>query len=53
MKKLIESVASEALINGVRECFIWRDLYALPHRSLMRVKQVVKNHIQVKKASIL
>jgi hypothetical protein len=47
MKKLIQPVASEALINGVRECSLWRDLYALPDRSLIRVKQVMENHIRV------
>jgi len=53
MKKLIQLVASEALINGVRECSLWRDLYALPDRSLIRVKQVMENHIWVEKANIL
>lgn len=49
MEKLIELVASEALINRVRECSLWRDLYALPDRSLMRVKQVMESHIWVEK----
>jgi hypothetical protein len=27
--------------------FLWKDLYALPNRSLWKVKQVIKNHIRV------
>jgi hypothetical protein len=50
---LIGLVALEALINRVRECSLWRDLYALHDKSLIRVKQVMKNHIHVEKANVL
>jgi len=53
VKELIEPVALQALIRGVREHVIWRKLYALPDRSLSRVKQFMGNHIRVEKASLL
>jgi len=53
VKELIELVALKALISGVRECSQWKDLYALSERSFFKVKKVMKNHIQVKKANML
>lgn len=47
IEELIELVASYALISGVRECSLWKDFYALPDKSLLKVKQVIENHIQV------
>jgi hypothetical protein len=53
VKKLLELVALEALIRGVREHAIQRKLYTLPDRSLLKVKQVMKNHIRVEDANLL
>jgi hypothetical protein len=53
MEELIESMTLEALINEVKECSMWKGLYALPDRSFMKVKQVMKNHIRVEKINIL
>ena len=53
MEELIESMNVEALINEVKECSMWKGLYALPDRSFMKVKQVMKNHIRVEKINIL
>jgi hypothetical protein len=53
VKKLLELVALEALIRGVREHVIQRKLYTLPDRSLLKVKQVMKNHIRVEDANLL
>jgi hypothetical protein len=52
LEELIELVTSKALINGVREHSLWKDLYALPDRSLLKVK-VIENHMWVEKTSIL
>jgi len=49
VKELTELIASKALINGVGECSLWNDLYALANRSLLKVKQVMQNHIQLEK----
>jgi hypothetical protein len=53
VEELIEPVALQALIRGVREHVIWRKLYALPDRSLSSLKQFMENHIRVEKASLL
>jgi hypothetical protein len=53
MEELIESMTLEALINEVKECSMLKGLYALPDRSFMKVKQVMKNHIRVEKINIL
>jgi hypothetical protein len=53
VKKLLELVALEALIRGVREHAIQRKLYTLPDRSLLKMKQVMKNHIRVEDANLL
>lgn len=41
VKDLIEQVASEALINAVREKTLWKKLYALLDRRLLKVKQAI------------
>jgi hypothetical protein len=46
-------MAFEALISGVMRKALWKELYALPNRSLLKVKQAMKNHIQVEKKSDL
>jgi hypothetical protein len=46
-------VALEALINGVKGRTLWKMFYALPNRSLLKVKQAIKKHIWVEEASVL
>lgn len=53
MEELIDLMTLEALINEVRECSMWKGLYALLDKSFMKVKQVMKNHIRVEKTNIL
>lgn len=38
IKKLIQPIALEALISGVKERSLWNDLYALPNKILYKVK---------------
>lgn len=40
------------MIYGVREHDLWRKIYILLDRSLLKVKQVIKNHIRVGKVNI-
>jgi hypothetical protein len=53
VEELLELIALETLIKRVREHVIWRKLYALLDKSLLKVKQVMKNHIQVEEADLL
>ena len=53
VEKLFESVALEVLIRGAREHVTQRKLYALVDKSLLKVNQVMKNHIQVENASLV
>jgi hypothetical protein len=53
VKKLIDLVALKALISGVKEHSLRKNLYALLDRSLLKVKQAMKNHIWVEEASML
>jgi hypothetical protein len=53
VNKLIDLVALKALISGVKEHYLWKNLYALLGRSLLKVKQAMKNHIWVEEASML
>jgi hypothetical protein len=53
VEELIKPLDPEALIRGVKECSLWRDLYALHDRGLMKVKQVMENHIRVEEVNIL
>jgi dihydroorotase len=41
VKDLIEQVTSEALISTVREKTLWRELYALLDKRLLKVKQAI------------
>jgi len=41
VKELLKLIALEVLIRGVREHALWRKHYALPNKSLLKVKQVV------------
>ena len=45
VKKLLEPVALKAFIKGLREHTFWIKLYALPDKSLLKVKQVMENYI--------
>jgi uncharacterized protein YjfI (DUF2170 family) len=47
MKKLLELVALKALIRGVKQHALYKKLYALLDKSLLKVKQVMENHIRV------
>jgi hypothetical protein len=38
VKELIEPIALEDLISGVKGWALWEELYALPNRSLLKVK---------------
>jgi hypothetical protein len=51
VKELLESIALEILIKGVNKYTLWRKIYILPERNLLKVKQVMGNHIQVEKAN--
>jgi len=53
MKKLLELVALEALIRGVKQHALYKKLYALLDKSLLKVKQVMENHIRVEEVSLL
>jgi len=45
IEELIEHVAFKTLISGVMRRALWKKLYVLPNRSLLKVKQAMKNHI--------
>jgi hypothetical protein len=53
VKELLESVALKALIRGVREHIFWIKIYALPIKSLLKVKQVMENYILVEEVDFL
>lgn len=53
VKKLIEPMTFKAIISGVKKRSLWKELYALPKRILLKVKQAIENHIQVEEASVL
>lgn len=53
VKKLLEPTTLKVLIRGVREYAIQKKFYTLPDRSLLKVKQVMKTHIQVEDANLL
>ncbi|KAL9398735.1 hypothetical protein Peur_007696 [Populus x canadensis] len=53
LEDLIELIALEALSSGVREKHLWKELYALLDRKLLKVKEAMENHIRVKETSTL
>ena len=53
LKDLIELIALEALIRRVREKHLWKELYALLDRRLLKVKEAMENYIRVKETSTL
>jgi len=53
VKELIKLMAFEALMDGVKGRALWKELYALLNMSFLKVKQSMKNHIRVEKASML
>jgi hypothetical protein len=53
VEEFIESINIEALMRKVKEHALWRKLYTLPDKSLLKVKQIMKNHIRVENACVL
>jgi len=53
MKEFFKPLTSKALIIGVRKSAFLRELYTLLNRSLLKVKQVMENHIRVEEVSVL
>jgi hypothetical protein len=45
VEELIEDVAFKTLISGVMRRTSWKKLYALPNKSLLKLKQAMENHI--------
>ena len=43
VKELLKHVAFESLISGVTGRALWKKLYALPNKSLLKVKQAMEN----------
>jgi predicted xylose isomerase-like sugar epimerase len=52
LKELLKLVVLKVLISGVKKCALCRK-FVLPDRRLLKVKQVMKNYIQVQKTSML
>jgi len=48
VKDLFELLTEDALFNGVYDSFLWKHLYDFLDRTLIKVKQVMKNHIRMK-----
>ena len=53
VKELIKPMTFEALMGGVKGKALWKELYALLNISFLKLKQSMKNHIRVEKASML
>lgn len=53
VEKLLELVTLKALIRQVRKHAILRKIYALLDKSLLKLKQVLENHIWVEEADLL
>lgn len=53
VKESLKHVAFESLISGVTGRALWKKLYALPNKSLLKVKQAMENYIHVKETSVL
>jgi hypothetical protein len=51
-EKFIEPITSKSLISGVKEKILWKKLYALLDRRLLKVKQAIDNYIQVEEVSM-
>ena len=52
MKRFLEPIAIEALISRAYNYSFWKKLYSHPNKNLLGVKDIIKNHIIVEKASI-
>jgi hypothetical protein len=53
MKELLKLVALETLVREVKEHALWRKLYVLPEKNLLKMKQAMENHLRVEKTSLL
>jgi hypothetical protein len=47
VEDLLEPIAYEALIKGVRNEELWKQLHPLRNRTLLRVKHMIESHIRV------
>jgi hypothetical protein len=48
VKDLFELSTEDALFNRVYDSFLWKHLYDFLDKTLIKVKQVMKNHIRMK-----
>jgi hypothetical protein len=48
VKDLFELLTEDALFNRVYDSFLWKHLYDFLDKTLIKVKQVMKNHIRMK-----
>jgi len=53
VEEFLELIALKVLIRAVKEHVIWSKLHALLDKSLLKVKQDMKNYIQVEEADLL
>ena len=50
MEDLLEPIASEDLIKGVRNEKLWKQLHLLRNITFLRVKRMIESHIRVEEA---
>ena len=53
VEEFFELIALEVLIRAVKKHVIWGKLHALLDKSLLKVKQNMKNYIYVEEADLL
>jgi hypothetical protein len=52
MENILKTIATETLISGVYNYFLWEHLYTLHDITLINIKRVMKNHIQAEEANM-
>lgn len=52
MKNMLESIATRVLISGVYNYLLQELLYTLYDKTLINMKQMMENHVQVEEANM-
>jgi hypothetical protein len=49
---MLEPITTKSLISGVYKYLLWKRLYSFHDKTLLKMNQVMENHVRVEEASV-
>lgn len=51
-KNMLEPIITKSLISGLDNYSLWKRLYSFHDKTLLKMNQVMENHVRVEEASV-